>query len=71
MINPAKLLFYLYTLLNKQKPCCFSERLQQGFLLYINVSDALNALNKSKHMKYYNQCKHRTDHCQRQLIIHR
>ena len=24
MINPAKLLFYLYTLLNKQKPCCFS-----------------------------------------------
>lgn len=70
MINHAKLLFYLYTLLNKQKPCCFSERLQQGFLLY-NVSDALNALNESKHMKYYNQCKHRTDHCQRQLIIHR
>ena len=26
MINHAKLLFYLYTLLNKQKPCCFSER---------------------------------------------
>ena len=26
---------FTYTLLNKQKPCCFSKRLQQGFLLYI------------------------------------
>ena len=71
MINHAKLLFYLYTLLNKQKPCCFFRAITAGFSIIYNVSDALNALNKSKHMKYYNPCKHRTDHCQRQLIIHR
>ena len=32
---PQSCCFILYTLLNKQKPCCFSERLQQDFLLYI------------------------------------
>lgn len=70
MINPAKLLFYLYTLLNQQNPAVFQSDYSRVSIIY-NVSYALNALNKSKHMKYYNQCKHRTDHCQRQLIIHR